>query len=92
MKAAVEELSLDVLFLDVTLNTWNLHNCLVENLTPTEGMRRLTAEIASLKPGLAIGGEGRNEITALNSCWDRYTCSRAGRRACRGWKRLFPAR
>jgi hypothetical protein len=60
---AAGELDLDVAFLDVTLNTWNLYNCLVDDMTPTEGMRKLTDEIAGLGKGLAVGGEGRNEIT-----------------------------
>ena len=61
--AAARGLSLDTVFLDVTLNTWNLDNCLVDNMTPTEGMNRLVAHVASLGGGLAVGGEGRNEIT-----------------------------
>lgn len=63
VKAAVDDLGLDTVFLDVTLNTWNLENCLVENMTTTEGMNRLVREIAALGDGLAVGGEGRNEIT-----------------------------
>ena len=63
VRSAVEMLSLDSVFLDVTLCTWNLHNCLVDNTTPTEGMKRLIAQVASLKEGLVVGGEGRNEIT-----------------------------
>ena len=66
VRAAVERLSLDTVFLDVTLCTWNLHNCLVENMTPSEGMRRLIAHVASLGRGLAVGGEGRNETTMLD--------------------------
>jgi len=60
---AARTLGLEVAFLDVTLNTWNIDNCLVENTTPTEGMKRLTALIAGIDNGLAVGGEGRNEIT-----------------------------
>ena len=63
---AIRELDLEALFIDVTLNTWNLHNCLVENVTPTEGMRKLTRHLAAVRDGIAIGGEGRNEITSLD--------------------------
>jgi hypothetical protein len=61
--AAAEALSLDAVFLDVTLCTWNLHNCLVENETPSEGMCRLIEAVRGLGKGLAVGGEGRNETT-----------------------------
>jgi hypothetical protein len=60
---AVQQLSLDTVFTDVTLCSWNLHNCLVEGLTPTEGMKRLIEHVASLGDGLVVGGEGLNEIT-----------------------------
>jgi hypothetical protein len=63
VRLAVDDLALQAAFLDVTLCTWNLHNCLVENMTPTEGMRLLIHKVASLKPNLCVGGEGRNEIT-----------------------------
>jgi hypothetical protein len=63
VRSAVEMLALDSVFLDVTLCTWNLHNCLVDNTTPTEGMKLLIAQVANLKEGLVVGGEGRNEIT-----------------------------
>jgi hypothetical protein len=61
--AAARAHSLETVFIDVTLCTWNLHNCLVENATPTEGMLELIRHIARLGNGLAVGGEGRNEIT-----------------------------
>lgn len=63
VRSAVESLSLETVFLDVTLCTWNLHNCLVDGITPTEGMKRLTAQVAALKENLVVGGEGLNEIT-----------------------------
>ena len=46
-------------FVDVALNTFNLHNCLVENMTSTEGVNRLVHQIADL--GLSVGAEGLNE-------------------------------
>ncbi len=61
---AVRELSLDTVFIDVTLNTFNLHNCIVESMTPTEGMKRLIEHVGRLANGLVVGGEGLNEIIA----------------------------
>ncbi len=63
VRSAVEALSLELVFLDVTLCTWNLHNCLVDGVTSTEGIKLLTAQIASLRDRLVVSGEGRNEIT-----------------------------
>ncbi len=60
---AVSELDIDTIFIDITLNTFNLHNCLVENTTPTEGIKLLIDHVSSLSKGLAVGGEGLNEIT-----------------------------
>jgi hypothetical protein len=60
---AVKDLDLEATFLDVTLTTANLFNCLVENQTSTEGMNRLIDHVASVRRGLAMGGEGRNEMT-----------------------------
>ncbi len=64
VQQAVDSLSLDTVFLDVTLNTFNLHNCLVEGMTSSEGMKRLIGQVARLGKGLVVGGEGLNEITA----------------------------
>ena len=61
---SARDLGLEAVFIDVTLCTYNLNNCLVEATTPTEGMKRLIDHIASLGGGLAVGGEGLNEITA----------------------------
>jgi hypothetical protein len=60
---AASDLNLDCVFIDVTLVTQNLHNCLVESVTSTEGMKRLIEYIGLLGKGLAVGGEGLNEIT-----------------------------
>jgi hypothetical protein len=60
---ATNDLYLDCVFLDVTLVTQNLHNCLVESITSTEGMKRLIEHISLLGKGLVVGGEGLNEIT-----------------------------
>lgn len=60
---ASSDLDLDCVFIDVTLVTQNLHNCLVESMTSTEGMKRLIRHVSSLNKGLVVGGEGLNEIT-----------------------------
>ena len=60
---AANDLDLDCVFLDVTLVTQNLNNCLVESMTSTEGMKRLIEHISLLGKGLVVGGEGLNEIT-----------------------------
>ncbi|MFC1693918.1 DUF6259 domain-containing protein [Candidatus Latescibacterota bacterium] len=61
---AVQEFSLETVFIDVTLHSYNLYNCLVESTTSSEGMNRLIHHIATLNNGLVVGGEGLNEITA----------------------------
>jgi len=61
---AAQEHSLDTVFIDVTLCIWNIHNCIVESMAPTEGMNRLIRHVAGLGNGLVVGGEGLNEITA----------------------------
>lgn len=64
IQGVAQDLALSAVFIDVTLNTYNLHNCLVEGMTPTEGMKRLIEHVAGLGGGLVVGGEGLNEITA----------------------------
>jgi hypothetical protein len=64
IQAAAQDLSLEAVFTDVTLCTGNLRNCLVEGMTSTEGVRRLIEMVSGLGDGLAVGGEGLNEITA----------------------------
>lgn len=61
---ASKDLSLEALFIDVTLCMWNIQNCLVESMAPTEGMNCLIRHVAGLGTGLVVGGEGLNEITA----------------------------
>jgi hypothetical protein len=60
---ATQDLLLDTVFIDVTLVSSNLHNSLVENMTSTEGMKRLIDHVGSLGAGLVVAGEGLNEIT-----------------------------
>lgn len=59
IQEAARQYALKDVFVDVALNTFNLHNCLVENMTSSEGVNRLVHEIAGL--GLSVGGEGLNE-------------------------------
>ncbi len=63
IQSAMADVRSDTVFIDVTLCSGNLHNCLVENTTASEGMKRLILQIAELGDGLAVGGEGLNEIT-----------------------------
>lgn len=63
IQGAAQAVGADTVFIDVTLCSHNLHNCLVENTTSTEGMKKLIAEIGGLGAGLAVAGEGLNEIT-----------------------------
>ena len=53
----------DVIYTDVTLVTINLDNCLIDNTTTMEGMKRLIDAVSRIHKGLAVGGEGLNEIT-----------------------------
>jgi hypothetical protein len=69
IQKGLADLPIDAVFIDVTLCTWNLHNCLVENVTGTEGMKRLIDHVADIRTaaaqeGLVVGGEGLNEIIA----------------------------
>lgn len=64
IQKAVDANNLEAIFIDVTLCIWNIHNAVVESMTPPEGMNYLIKHIAHLGKGLAVGGEGLNEITA----------------------------
>jgi len=61
---AVRDLSLETVFIDVTLHSYNLFNCFVDSTSPSEGMKKLISHIGRLENGLVVGGEGLNEITA----------------------------
>ncbi len=87
VRAATEALTLQLAFLDVTLCTWNLHNCLVENMTPTEGMQRLIAEVAGIGGGLYVGGEGRNETTMTGQSFSQVHLFRSSGRSIDGLER-----
>jgi hypothetical protein len=87
VRKAAEALTLQLAFLDVTLCTWNLHNCLVENMTPTEGMQRLIAEVTGIGGGLFVGGEGRNETTMVGQCFSQVHLFRSSGRSIDGLER-----
>ena len=80
----------DTVFIDVTLCSWNLQNCLVDNTTSMEGMKKLIEQIECLGEGLAVGGEGLNEITMQNltfaqaHLFDSHHRSRNGLERCGG--------
>ena len=86
----VETLSLKMIFLDVTMNTHNVHNCLVENTTPTEGMKKLQETIKSLGNGLIMGGEGRNEITVQDQSFSQVHLYKSWFENIEGLERLEP--
>jgi hypothetical protein len=69
IQEAARDLALHTVFVDVTLTSFNLRNCLADGMTPTEGMKRLIDHVAGLDGGLAVGGEGLNEITMQSLCF-----------------------
>jgi hypothetical protein len=87
VQAAVNAVGTDTVFIDVTLCSHNLHNCLVENTTPTEGMKRLITQIAELGEGLAVGGEGLNEITMQGLSFAQAHLFRSWQTNCEGLER-----
>ena len=68
IKAALDALKnkTDIIFIDVTLCSYNLDNCLVDNITSIEGMKLLINQVGMINGGIAVGGEGLNEITMQN--------------------------
>ena len=87
---AVEKLSLPAVFLDVSMHSRNLRNALVENITSSEGMKRLTELIGSLKPGLVVAGEGRNEITMQDQAFAQVHLYRSSGSSLEGLERMKP--
>lgn len=80
----------DTVFIDVTLCSYNLENCLVDNTTTMEGMSRIIKHIGAINGGLAVGGEGLNEITmqglsfAQAHLFDSHHGTRPGLERCGG--------
>lgn len=87
VREAVNSLALATVFLDVTLCTWNLHNCLVEGMTPTEGIKKLIAQVAGIGGGLSVGGEGRNEITMQDTVLSQVHLFRSSGHSIEGLER-----
>ncbi len=57
------DLDLDSYFVDVSQLTHNSDNAILENLSYAEGSQKLIRELAEIKPGFCVSGEGRNEIS-----------------------------
>lgn len=87
MLKPVTELSLNLVFIDVTLCIWNIHNCLVESMPPTEGMNKLIRHVSELGPGLVVGGEGLNEITAQRQSFSQVHLFRSSQDSIEGIER-----
>ncbi len=87
ISGAASSLSLQSVFIDVTLNTFNLHNSLVEATTSTEGIRKLIDEVAGLGTGLVVGGEGLNEITAQGQSFAQAHLFRSWQSSAEGLER-----
>ncbi len=84
---ATRDLAVDVVFIDVTLVTHNLHNCFVEAVTPTEGMHKLIHHVATLGQGLAVGGEGLNEITMQGQSFGQVHLFKSWQQSIEGLER-----
>jgi hypothetical protein len=54
----------DAVYLDQTLNIYNDHNGLCDGVTMLQGNLALGRELRAALPGLAVGGESLNEVTA----------------------------
>ncbi len=57
------DLDLDSFFVDVSQLIHNSDNAILENLNYAEGSLKLIRELAEIKPGFCVSGEGRNEIS-----------------------------
>ena len=79
--------SLEAVFIDVTLNTFNLHNSLVEGMTSTEGMKKLIEQVGGIGTGLVVGGEGLNEITAQGQSFGQVHLFRSWQSSAEGLER-----
>jgi hypothetical protein len=87
IRKAVNVSGLDSVFIDVTLVTQNLHNCLVESMTSTEGMKRLIQHVGMLEGGLVVGGEGLNEITMQGQSFAQAHLFKSWQRSVEGLER-----
>lgn len=80
-------LGLEAAFIDVTLVTANLHNSLVEGMTSSEGMHRLIHEVSQVGGGLAVGGEGLNEVIAQGLSFAQVHLFRSSQASIAGLER-----
>ncbi len=64
VRPAVEELKPDALHLDVSGPMWNDGNGLIEGKNYAQGSEALHRALLSAFPGIVLGGESLNEITA----------------------------
>ncbi|MGE5569799.1 MAG: DUF6259 domain-containing protein [Rhodospirillales bacterium] len=87
IREAAQQLSLKEVFVDVALNSFNLHNALVEDMTSTEGMHRLLHEVGEIGDGLAVGGEGLNEIICQGLSFAQVHLFRSGQTNIEGLER-----
>lgn len=78
---------IDSCFIDQTLCAYNLHNCLVDGKTLAEGMRDLIGLISETNGGLAVCGEGCNEIIAQTQSFGMMHLYRSGHFNCEGLER-----
>lgn len=87
IEANARALNLEAVFIDVTLVTGNLHNCLVEGMTSSEGINRLIHEVSELAGGLAVGGEGLNEVIAQGLSFAQVHLFRSSQKSIEGLER-----
>lgn len=59
----IRDLGLDSMFVDVSQLIHNSDNAVLEGLTYAEGSLKLIRELAELRRGFCVAGEGRNEIS-----------------------------
>lgn len=85
IQQAARQYALRDVFVDVALNSFNLHNSLVENMTSTEGVNRLIREIADL--GMSVGAEGLNETFFHGACFAQVHLFRSSSQSTPGLER-----
>ncbi len=64
IKKVCETYQVDAVYLDQTLNIFNDYNGVIDGLTMLQGNLALGRELRAALPGLAVGGESLNEVTA----------------------------
>jgi len=87
---AARTLRVPGVFVDQTLCTYNPDHSLAENLTSTEGMLWLTRELGDLDGGLAVAGEGRNEMSMQYETFAQAHLFRSWHSNCEDFAGLDP--